>query len=186
MTTPLRQLSRRAFLIRSGLGLGAAALGSLARSDVLKKPHFEARAKHIIYMHMIGAPSQLDLFDPKPVLLKNDGQPCPEEFLRGKRFAFLGAKPVLAASYHRFKRFGQSGQQFSDLVPAMGRIADDICMIHSMRTDEINHAPGQLFLHTGFGSAGRPSLGSWIAYGLGSESKDLPAYVVLQSGVLAG
>src|SRR5262249_40273504 len=158
-------------LTRSGLGLGAATLSSLAHGDALKKPHFAQRAKHIIYMHMIGAPSQLDLFDPKPALVKNDGQPCPDELLRGKRFAFLGAKTVLAASHHRFKRFGQSGQSFSDLVPNMARIADDICVIHSMRTDEINHAPGQLFLHTGFAGAGRPALGSWVAYGLSSENK---------------
>jgi hypothetical protein len=186
MNALLHSLNRREFLARSGLGLGAAALSSLARGEALKKPHFEPRAKHIIYLHMIGAPSQLDLFDPKPVLMKNDGKQCPTEMIQGKRFAFIDSRSVLGASPYRFNRFGRSGQMFSELVPHMARIADDMCMIHSLRTEEINHAPGQLFLHTGFGSAGRPSLGSWVAYGLGAESKNLPAYVVLQSGVLAG
>jgi Protein of unknown function (DUF1501) len=187
-------LARREFLARCGVGLGAAALSTIAHAEsprntdplAPRKPPLEPRAKHIIYIHMIGGPSQLDLFDPKPALIKYDGKPCPDEMLQGKRFAFIGAKSVLGASPYKFRRHGNSGKSFSELVPHLARIADETCTIHSMRTDEINHAPGQLFLHTGFGSAGRPSLGSWITYGLGSESRDLPAYVVLQSGVLAG
>ncbi len=194
MTSLVRSLHRRAFLSRCGLGLGATALSSLLHADTVhrvdplapKKTHFEARAKHIIYMHMVGAPSQLDLFDPKPVLRKYDGRPCPPELLRGKQFAFLNKKSLLGASIYRFRKFGQSGHELSELVPHMAQMADEMCFVHSMRTDEFNHAPGQLLLHTGFGRPGRPSLGSWLAYGLGSENQNLPAYVVLQSGVMAG
>jgi hypothetical protein len=140
----------------------------------------------VIYLHMIGAPSQLDLFDHKPALVKHDGQPCPESLLKGRRFAFLGGKMTLAGSRFRFARHGKSGQVISELLPLLARQADEIAVVRSMRTDEINHAPAQLFLHTGFGRGGRPSLGSWLAYGLGTEDQDLPAYVVLLSGPTGG
>ena len=135
---------------------------------------------------MIGAPSQLDLFDYKPELVARDGQPCPEELTRGKRFAFLGDDLKLGGSSFKFARHGQSGQELSELLPHLATVADEITVLKSLHTEEINHAPAQMFLHTGFGRGGRPSFGSWVAYGLGSESRDLPAYVVLQSGPLGG
>jgi hypothetical protein len=187
------RLCRRQFL-RSGLGLGAAALGTLlhegaaAESNPLapRKPHFAPKAKHVICLHMIGAPSQLDLFDPKPALVKHDGKPCPEELTRGKRFAFIGGAMTLAGSQFKFARQGQSGQQMSELLPHLAGVADDLCVIRSLHTEEINHAPAQMFLHTGFGRGGRPSMGSWAVYGLGSPARNLPAYVVLLSGPLGG
>ena len=200
---PLNELSlqmcRRTFLSRSGLSLGAFALGSLLNeakgaagsgaptdSPTARKPHFPPRAKRVIYLHMIGAPSQLDLFDPKPALVKHDGQPCPEELTRGKRFAFIGGSMTLAGSKYRFGRHGKSGQQVSELLPHLAQVADELAIVRSLHTDEINHAPAQMFLHTGFGRGGRPSVGSWVVYGLGSVSRDLPAYVVLLSGPLGG
>lgn len=197
-TQPIDLLSRRAFLHRGGMGFGAAMLGALlqgfgsSRSAVAsnaltpRRAHLVPRAKRVIYLHMIGAPSQLDLFDPKPELKKWDGELCPDEFIKGKRFAFLRGHPRLAASQFVFARHGQSGAAFSDLLPHLAKVADELCFIHSLHTDEFNHAPAQLFLHTGFGRLGRPGFGSWLIYGLGSENSDLPSYVVLQSGPLAG
>jgi hypothetical protein len=189
-------LGRRAFLFQSGFGLGAAALGALlnqgraadAKADplALRPPHFAPRAKHVICLHMIGAPSQLDLFEPKPALVKHDGDTCPEELTRGKRFAFIGGTMTLAGSKYKFTRHGQSGQSLSELLPHLSGVADELCVIRSLHTDEINHGPAQMFLHTGFGRGGRPSMGSWVVYGLGSEAHDLPAYVVLLSGPLGG
>lgn len=135
---------------------------------------------------MIGAPSQLDLFDDKPELKKRDGQLCPDELTRGKRFAFIGGTMTLAGSQFRFRRCGQSGQPMSELLPNLATVADELAVIRSVHTDEINHAPAQMFLHTGFGRGGRPSFGSWVAYGLGSENLDLPTYVVLLSGPAGG
>jgi uncharacterized protein (DUF1501 family) len=194
-----QNVTRRTFLRRSGLGVGAIALSSLLTEGMFgaeagnkgqplstRPTHFAARAKHVIYLHMVGAPSQLDLFDPKPELLKFDGKPCPDEFLSGKRFAFLRGHPNLSASKYSFQRHGRSGAEISELLPQLTKVADEIAIVRSMHTDEFNHAPAQLFLHTGFGRLGRPSLGSWVTYGLGSENKDLPAYVVMLSGPLAG
>lgn len=190
-----RNVTRRTFLRRSGLGFGAIALQSLlsgsqpsagASPPAVRPPHFAARAKRVIYLHMVGAPSQLDLFDHKPALAKHDGQPCPDEFIRGKRFAFLRGHPTIAASRYQFQRYGKSGAEISELLPNLARVADELAIVKSVHTDEFNHAPAQLFLHTGFGRLGRPSFGSWVTYGLGSENQDLPAYVVLLSGPLAG
>jgi hypothetical protein len=188
--------TRRHFLGRAGLGLGAAALAGLLdegraaapRSDPLaaRKPHFAARAKNVIYLHMIGAPSQLDLFDYKPAMVKRDGESCPQELLEGKRFAFLGGPLKLAGTKFKFARHGKSGQEISELLPHMARVADELCIVRSVHTEEINHAPAQMFLHTGFGRGGRPGVGAWIVYGLGSVTKELPAYVVLLSGPLGG
>jgi hypothetical protein len=189
--------SRRQFFQRSGFNLGAIALGSLLAADskgapsptdplAPHRPHFKPRAKRIIYLHMIGAPSQLDMFDPKPVLAKHDGQPCPDELLKGKRFAFIGGKMTLAGSQFKFAKHGASGQQMSELLPHLASVADELAIVRTVHTEEINHAPAQMFLHTGFGRGGRPSLGSWLAYGLGSESSDLPAYVVMLSGPAGG
>jgi hypothetical protein len=135
---------------------------------------------------MIGAPSQLDLFDHKPKLLEHDGRPCPPQLLKGRRFAFLGDELTLAGSNFRFARHGESGQQMSELLPHLASVADDISIVKGLHTDEINHAPAQMFLHTGFGRGGRPSFGSWVVYGLGSESQNLPAFVVMLSGQAGG
>jgi hypothetical protein len=192
--------SRRQFLHGSGIGLGAIALGSLLESSLLarparaaaanplaaKLPHFSAKAKNVIYLHMIGAPSQLDLFDHKPKLVEHDGQACPRELLEGKRFAFISDELKLAGSRYKFERHGQCGHEISELLPHLAAVADDITILKSLHTDEINHAPAQMFLHTGFGRGGRPSFGSWVAYGLGSENDELPAYVVMLSGPAGG
>lgn len=189
---------RRAFLQHSGFGLGSIALGMLLgqqpgqaasrRPDPLaaRPPHFAPRAKHVIYLHMVGAPSQLDLFDPKPALAEHDGQVCPEELLEGKEFAFIGGRMTLAGSPFTFAQHGDSGQTISELLPHLAQVADELTVIRSLRTDEINHAPAQMFLHSGFGRGGRPSFGSWVSYGLGSENADLPAFVVLLSGPKGG
>src|SRR5262245_13134098 len=187
--------TRRQFIRRTGLGFGAAALAALlhddtatASSDPLasRKPQFAPTAKRVIYLHMIGAPSHLDLFDPKPELVKRDGEPCPESLLKGRRFAFIGGKMTLAGSPFKFKKHGKSGLELSELLPNLGSIADDIALVRTLHTEEINHAPAQMFLHTGFGRGGRPSFGSWVTYGLGSVGRDLPAYVTLLSGPLGG
>ena len=188
----LRTVTRRTFLRSSGVGLGSVALGSLlneslfAASATVRQPHFAPRAKRVIYLHMVGAPSQLDLFDYKPALAAYDGKPCPEEFIKGKRFAFLRGHPRIASTKFAFARHGQSGAEMSELLPHLAGVADEIAIVRSLHTDEFNHAPAQLMLHTGFGRPGRPGAGSWVTYGLGSENADLPAYVVLQSGPLAG
>ena len=190
--------SRRRFLTRSGIGLGAVALSSLLAEGrgeescvvpdplTVKPPHFAPKAKRVIYLHMIGAPSHLDLFDHKPALAKHDGEICPESFLKGKRFAFIGGELKLAGSPFKFARHGQSGLELSELLPHLATVADDISVVKTLHSEEINHAPAQLFLHTGFGRGGRPSFGSWAVYGLGSESRDLPGYVVMLSGPLGG
>jgi hypothetical protein len=195
-----QHVTRRAFLKRSGLGLGAMALSSLLTESLFaagpagvarnplapRPPHFAPRAKRVIYLHMVGAPSQLDLFDHKPELEKYDGKPCPDDFIKGKRFAFLRGHPNIAATRQQFQRHGKSGAEMSQLLPHLAEVADEIAIVKSLHTDEFNHAPAQLFLHTGFGRLGRPSFGSWVTYGLGSENQDLPAYVVMLSGPLAG
>jgi hypothetical protein len=192
----LTTLHRRQLFRRTGLTLGAAALASLLNSDAShaapanplapKKPQLPARAKHVIYLHMIGAPSQLDLFEHKPELVKRDGEECPESVLKGRRFAFIGGKMTLAGSPFKFRKHGESGQELSELLPHLAKVADKIAIVKTLHTEEINHAPAQMFLHTGFGRGGRPSVGSWVTYGLGSENQDLPAYVVMLSGPLGG
>ncbi|MEQ9379544.1 MAG: DUF1501 domain-containing protein, partial [Pirellulales bacterium] len=129
---------------------------------------------------------QIDLFDEKPELVKYDGKPCPPEVTKGRDFAFIGKTSTLAASQWKFARHGESGQTMSELLPHLAGVADELAVIRSLHTEEINHAPAQMFLHSGFGRGGRPSFGSWVTYGLGSENEDLPAYVVLVSGAKAG
>lgn len=181
-------VSRREFFQHSGLGISSLALLGLlqAESGQAIEPHFKPRAKRVIYLHMIGAPSQLDLFDPKPELVKRDGEPCPESLLTGKRFAFLGTEKRLSGSRFKFAPHGESGQQISELLPQLAKVADDIAVVRTLHTEEINHAPAQIFLHTGFGRGDRPSFGSWVTYGLGTANSDLPAYVVLLSGNAGG
>ncbi len=178
---------RRQFLCKSGMSLGSVALASLLNGDRLHAGSTTAvKAKRVIYLHMIGAPSQLDLFDDKPELTKRDKQPCPAEITKNRDFAFIGKTSLLAGSPWKFQQHGQAGHSFSTLLPHLSTVADEMTFIHSMHTDEINHAPAQMFLHSGFGRGGRPSLGSWITYGLGSENKDLPSYIVLVSGPPGG
>lgn len=194
MLTHPSAVNRRSFFQRTGLSLGAASLSVLlheataaAESGLeLPRPHFAPRAKSVIYLHMIGAPSQLDLFDGKPELVQRDGEPCPESLLAGRRFAFIGDEKRLSGSRFHFRQHGESGQWISELLPNLASVADEISVIRTLHTEEINHAPAQMFLHTGFGRGGRPSFGSWVTYGLGAETNDLPAYVVLQSGPIGG
>lgn len=186
--------TRRTFLSRSGVGLGAMALsllGSSSRSGVVaadtkplapKAPPQEARAKHVIYIHLAGSPSQLELFDYKPALKKFDGKECPKEYLEGKRFAFIKGVPKMLAPMFSFAQHGQSGQWISELLPSIAKHADDVAIIRSMQTDQFNHSPAQLLVHTGQARLGYPTLGAWTTYGLGSENENLPGYVVLLSG----
>lgn len=195
--TRLQEVTRRALLKMAGYGIGSLALNAMLteeasakwiegqkRTDPMapKQPHFQPRAKAVIQLFMAGAPSQLDLFDPKPMLQQHDGEAIPEELIKGERFAFIKGTPKLLGSPHTFKKCGQSGQVIGDLLPFTQEIADDICIVRSMHTDQFNHAPAQLFSNTGFQLPGRPSIGSWATYGLGSEAHDLPGFVVLLSG----
>jgi hypothetical protein len=180
---------RRGFFGSCGLGFGSIALASMLQGETAQggaAPHFMPRAKHVIYLHMIGAPSHLDLYDEKPELVKRHNQPCPPEVTKGRDFAFIGKTSTLAGSPWKFSPHGESGQTLSELLPHLGSVADELAVIRSVHSDEINHAPAQMFLHSGFGRGGRPSLGSWVSYGLGSENEELPGYVVLLSGPAGG
>ena len=191
-------LCRRRFLTGGLSGASAAVLAALldqdgvTAADALRKAsqshdptrpraaHFAAKAKRVIYIYLEGGPSQMDLFDPKPELNKLDGQPLPESMLANVRFAFIKKESArLMATPRKFVRYGECGMEMSDLLPHIGSCADDICLIRSMHTDQFNHLPGQLMMNTGSPISGRPSLGSWLAYGLGSDSRDLPAFVSL-------
>ena len=189
---PLQERTRRHFLGQTGLGLGAVALASLANNHAgqatmvetgnrVRRPHFSGKAKRVIYLHMTGSPPHLDLYDYKPELVKRTGDLCPSEYFDGKRFAFTSEKTRLLGTPRRFRQFGESGTWLSDAVPHFHPIADDMCVIRSMATDEFNHAPAELLLLTGSARAGRPSMGTWVTYGLGSESRNLPGFVVLVS-----
>ena len=176
-------ITRRHFFGQSGLfGIGSLGLGSLLNERLFAAAGPPAKAKNIIFLFMAGAPSQLDMFDHKPALNRLDGQPCPEELIKGERFAFIKGVPKLLGSPHKFSKHGQSGAELSTLLPHTASIVDDIAIIKSMHTTQFNHAPGQIFMNTGHQIPGRPSIGSWLTYGLGSENKDLPGFVVLLSG----
>lgn len=187
-----RDLLRRDFLTSSASGLGAVALASMINEEACaevenplaaKSTHFEAKAKSCIFIFMAGAPSQLDLFDYKPELNKLDGQKLPPSLTEGVRFAFLQKETAtLMGTPRKFSQHGESGMWFSDLLPNIGSCADDICMIHSMQTDQFNHHPGQLMMQCGQAQFGLPSMGSWLSYGLGTVNQNLPGYVVLTSG----
>ena len=189
--------SRRSFLTTAAGGVGGMALASMLCDDGVlatlqpeavnplapKPPHFEAKAKACIFIFMAGAPSQLELFDPKPKLAELHGQKLPDSLIDKVRFAFIQKeKAVLMGGYRKFKRHGQCGMELSDLIPYIGEHADDICLVRSMHSEAFNHHPGQLMMNTGVPMFGRPSIGSWLNYGLGSVSQDLPGYVVLTSG----
>lgn len=194
----LRRMTRRTFFKEVGYGIGGVALTSIMSTPLLaalqqekkrqdplapKIPHFAPKAKSVIYLFMAGAPSQIDMFDQKPMLQKYDGQDCPEELLKGERFAFIRGKPRLLGSPYKFEKVGKSGQVVSELLPHFKEIADEVAIVRSLSTSQFNHAPAQLFMNTGFQVPGRPSMGSWLTYGLGSENADLPGFVVLISGV---
>ncbi|HSI74134.1 MAG TPA: DUF1501 domain-containing protein [Fimbriimonas sp.] len=184
----LKTMTRRMLFKQVGYGLGGVALSSLlmdsmALADEPRKPHFAPKAKNVIFLFMAGAPSTLDMFDYKPTLIKYNNQPCPDELLQGERFAFIKGKPKLLGTPHKFEQVGKSGQWVADILPHFREIADDVTVVRSMHTEHFNHAPAQIFMNSGFQIPGRPSLGSWLTYGLGTENKDLPGFVVLMSGL---
>jgi len=188
----LQFVTRRHFFGQSAFGIGSIALASLSderlfaqqfpSATAAKAPHFAPKARRIIYLFMAGAPSQLDLFDYKPTLQRHDGEAVPEEVIKGERFAFIKGVPKLLASPHTFARHGQCGAELSNLLPHLAKVADQIAIVRSMRTTQFNHAPGQILMNTGHQIPGRPCLGAWLSYGIGSESRDLPGFVVLTSG----
>ena len=188
---------RRRFLQRFAGGLGTLGLWRLLALDgraapgaegllAPQDPHFPARARNVIFIFTAGGPSQLDLFVPKPAMKRWEGHPLPDSMTRGKLLAFIKPDSRIWASPRTFSRHGQCGMEFSDWVPHLATCADDICMIRSMVTDQFNHSTGQLMIHCGTPLVGRPSIGAWTIYGLGSESQNLPAYVVLGKGSMAG
>jgi Protein of unknown function (DUF1501) len=195
-TQALQQSTRRHFFSRCGVGVGSMALGSLlarqangdstaARNPLSpKQPHFPPRATNVIYLFMAGGPSQLEMFDYKPKLTELNGQPIPESYVAGKRFAFMDSshRTNLLGTTRTFGQYGENGTWVSDLLPYTAKIIDQLTLIKTCKTDLFNHAPAKLFMNAGTGLFGRPSLGSWVTYGLGSESDDLPGFVVLQSG----
>ncbi len=190
----LQHSTRRQFLHSAGqFSLGAIALDTLLGNAAAapthnpmeaRKPHFPGKAKRVVYLHMSGAPPHLDILDYKPELVKRDGQPAPDAFVKGKTFAFTSGTPKLMGTPRTFAQYGKGGTWLSDAVPNFHRIADELCVIKSMWTDQFNHAPAELLLYTGSPRQGRPSMGSWVTYGLGSENENLPGFVVLiSSGV---
>ncbi len=191
------QITRRWFFRDCAVGLGGIALASLLQQEgraeeataapdgdplAPKKPHFPAKAKRVVYLFMAGAPSHLELFDYKPQLAKYDGTLPPPELLQGYRAAFINPNSKLLGPKFKFAKYGQCGAELSELLPGLAGVADDIAIVKSMVTDAFNHAPAQILMNTGSTLFGRPSFGSWTTYGLGSESRDLPGFVVLNSG----
>jgi uncharacterized protein (DUF1501 family) len=196
-----RLVTRRWFIRQCGVGLGSIALTSLLEpaqahgaaapkvvdSLAPRLPHFKPKAKRVIYLFMGGAPSQLDLFDYKPALAKYDGKPVPQEVVMGQKYAFIRPDAALYATEFKFAKQGKSGAELSEAVPHLAEVVDDIAIVKSMTTDAFNHAPGQVLMQTGSTQFGRPSFGSWVLYGLGSEAHNLPGFVVLNSaGGLSG
>ena len=187
----LRAQTRRHFFQQCGVGVGALALGSLMKNSAsagsrqpmeANQPMHPARAKNVIYLFMAGGPSQLELFDYKPELTNYNGQKPPKHLMEGKRFAFLKGNETLLGQKQPFGQYGQSGAWLSDLLPHHRKIVDDVCFIKAMKTDVFNHGPAKIFTNTGSPQPGRPAMGSWVTYGLGCESRNLPGFVVLQSG----
>jgi hypothetical protein len=192
------QVTRRHFFRECGIGLGKIALASLL-ADVTpgrglasslsttgplagKPPHFGPKAKHVIHLFMAGAPSQLDLFDYKPALAKFEGRPIPPEIIRGQRYAFIRPDAAALGPRFKFSKHGRSGAEISEAMPGLAQVVDDICIVKSVHTDQFNHAPAQIFFNTGFSQPGRPSMGSWVTYGIGSETDNLPAFIVMSTG----
>ncbi len=188
MNAHLLNDTRRHFFRDCGVGVGSMALSTMLSSAASvspltpRKPHFPAKAKAVIYLFMAGGPSQLELFSPKPELNKLGGQKVPDSFTKGKRFAFIKGDAKLLASARKFAKYGECGMDLSELLPHHREIADDVTWIRSMKTDVFNHGPAKVFINTGSPQFGRPGMGAWVTYGLGSESQNLPGFVVLQSG----
>jgi len=193
----VREQTRRHFFSNAGLSIGSLGLASLMAGGDLRgaipnsrqtnplapqNPHFDAKAKRVIYLFMAGGPSQLELFDFKPKLQEMDGEVIPESYVEGKNFAFLKKDAQLLGTKRKFQKWGESGQEMSELLPNLGDLADKIAIIRSMKTDVFNHGPAKLFMNTGFQRFGRPSMGAWVTYGIGSESNNLPGFVVMHSG----
>jgi hypothetical protein len=191
-----RLLTRRHFFKKAGaLGIGSMALANLlgdsaaeAASPGTENPlapmpaRAMAKAKRVIFLHMSGGPPHLDLFDYKPELVKRNDEPCPDSLIKGKMFAFTSGVPKLLGTPQKFAQYGRSGAWASEAVPNIASLADDLTFIKSMHSDQFNHAPAELLLYTGSARQGRPSFGSWVTYGLGSENHDLPGFIVLVSG----
>ncbi len=191
-------VTRRHFLRDCGVGLGKIALAGLLTDSLAgralgavtaatnplapRKPHFPGKAKRVIHLFMAGAPSQLELFDNKPELAKLEGKPLPPSVIGGQRYAFIRPDAAVLGPRYKFANHGKSGAELSEMLPHLAGIADDICLIRSVHTDQFNHAPAQIFFNTGFSQPGRPSLGSWTLYGLGAETQNLPAFVVMSTG----
>jgi hypothetical protein len=186
--------TRRHFLRDCSAGLGAlwmtlqgragapSVIRNLAQPFAEIPSPFRAKAKRVIYLHMAGAPSQLELFDYKPELARFDGKTCPQKYLEGKRFAFIQGIPKLLGPRYPFAQHGQTGAWISDRLPHFAQVADQVCFVKSLHTDQFNHAPAQLAMHTGYSTPGYPSMGSWVTYGLGSSNENLPGFIVLLSG----
>jgi hypothetical protein len=193
-------MTRRQFFQDCGYGVGKIALASLltgafsgkatavpspsvpANPLAPRRPHFPGKAKAVIHLFMAGAPSQLEMFDYKPSLTRLEGRPIPPSVIGGQRYAFIRTDAATLGPRFRFARHGQSGAMLGETLPHLARVVDDICIIQSMRTDQFNHGPAQIFLNTGFAQPGRPSLGSWVIYGLGAETENLPAFIVMSTG----
>ncbi len=195
MNDPLRIRTRRHFFRDCGMGVGKIALASLIAQGSAPRagatpmraarpvpPHAAPRAKRVIFLFMAGAPSQLDLFDHKPKLVELEGKPLPPSVIKGQRYAFIQPDAAVLGPRFKFARHGRCGAELSEVLPQLANVVDDIAIVKSVHTDLFNHAPAQLFLNTGSGVPGRPSMGSWLSYGIGSEADDLPAFVVLKSG----
>lgn len=197
----LQHFTRRHFIRESAMGLGALALGSILPGCLGKKegnplgldfdpahpmlpraPHFPGRARSVIFIHMAGAPSQLELFSYKPELAKLDGQDCPPSLLEGKKFAFIRGVPKMLGPQAKFSQHGESGLWLSENLPHLSTVVDDMALLNAVTTDQFNHAPAQLLMQTGTPRQGRPSIGAWVTYGLGTENQNLPGFVVLTSG----
>ena len=179
------EITRRYFFGECGYGVGKIALAGLltgALGQARARTHFAPKAKRVIHLFQAGAPSQLELFDNKPKLKQLEGKPLPPSVIGDQRYAFIQRDAAVLGPRFGFARHGQSGAELSDKLPHLAKVVDDIAIIRSMHTDQFNHAPGQIFFNTGFAQPGRPCLGSWLSYGLGAETSNLPAFVVLSTG----
>jgi len=188
---PLHNATRRQFFKDCGIGLGKIALASTLTDQAFAKPispiapkrsHFGGKVKNVIFLFQAGAPSQLELFDHKPKLVELEGKPIPPSVIKGQRYAFIQPDAAVLGPRFKFGRHGQCGAELSEMLPHLAEIVDDVAIVKSCTTDQFNHAPAQIFYNTGFGVPGRPSMGSWLSYGIGSEANDLPSFVVLKSG----
>lgn len=185
MNNRLLSQTRRQFFSDCGVGLGKIALGSLLAGGsalATSSPHYQPRVKRVIFLFMAGAPSQFELFDNKPKLRELEGKPIPPSVIKGQRYAFIQPDAAVLGPRFQFSKHGDSGMELSEVLPHLAKVTDDIALVRSVHTDQFNHSPAQIFLNTGSPIPGRPSMGAWLSYGIGNESQDLPAFVVLKSG----